>query len=150
MACSRDRRRESSRRSRCGERMNDIAKTSFSEPDADTHTFRIEEQDAGLRLDSFLANRIEHWSRSRLQKLIDDGDVLVGGKQSKSSYKLRPGDVVEAELVPPISTVAPENIPIDVVYEDSSIIVVNKQADLVVHPAAGVRSGTLANALAWH
>jgi 23S rRNA pseudouridine1911/1915/1917 synthase len=130
--------------------MNDIANTSFSEPDADTYTFRIEEQDAGLRLDSFLAGRIEHWSRSRLQKLIDDGDVLVGGKQSKSSYKLRLNDVVEAELVPPVSTFAPENIPLDIVYEDHSIIVVNKQPDLVVHPAAGVHSGTLANALTYH
>ena len=106
---------------------------------------------AGLRLDAFLASQIEGWSRARLQKLIENEDVLVNGKPSKPSYKLREGDDLEIELTV-TSTVdfAPENIPIDIVYEDDTLVVVNKPAGLVVHPAAGTPSGTLANALAYH
>ena len=106
---------------------------------------------AGLRLDAFLASQIDGWSRARLQKLIENEDVLVNGKPSKASYKLREGDDLEIELTA-TSTVefAPENIPIDVVYEDDTLVVVNKPAGLVVHPAAGTPSGTLANALAYH
>ena len=112
---------------------------------------KIESEFAGLRLDAFLASQIEGWSRARLQKLIESEDVLVNGKPSKPSYKLREGDDVEVELTA-TSTVAfaPENIPIDIVYEDDTLVVVNKPAGLVVHPAAGTPSGTLANALAYH
>ena len=105
----------------------------------------------GERLDAFLASHIEGWSRARLQRLIEVADVLVNGRVVKSSYKLRPNDEIEVELTPPPSTsFAPENIPLDVVYEDDQLIVVNKPAGIVVHPAAGVMSGTLANALAFH
>jgi 23S rRNA pseudouridine1911/1915/1917 synthase len=105
----------------------------------------------GERLDAFLASHIEGWSRARLQRLIEVADVLVNGRVVKSSYKLRPNDEIEVELTPPPSTFfAPENIPLDVVYEDDELIVVNKPAGIVVHPAAGVMSGTLANALAFH
>ena len=112
---------------------------------------KIESEHAGLRLDAFLASQIEGWSRARLQKLIENEDVLVNGKPSKPSYKLREGDDIEVELTT-TSTVgfAPENIPIDVVYEDDTLVVVNKPAGLVIHPAAGTPSGTLANALAYH
>jgi len=113
--------------------------------------FKIGPEHAGLRLDAFLASQIDGWSRARLQKLIESEDVLVNGKPSKPSYKLREGDDLEIELTA-TSTVefAPENIPIDVVYEDDTLVVVNKPAGLVVHPAAGTPSGTLANALAFH
>jgi 23S rRNA pseudouridine1911/1915/1917 synthase len=105
----------------------------------------------GERIDAFLASHVEGWSRARLQRLIEDADVLVNGHVVKSSYKLRPNDEIEVELTPPPSTsFAPENIPLDVVYEDDELIVVNKPAGIVVHPAAGVMSGTLANALAFH
>jgi 23S rRNA pseudouridine1911/1915/1917 synthase len=105
----------------------------------------------GERLDAFLASHIEGWSRARLQRLIEEADVLVNGHAVKSSYKLHPNDEIEVELTPPPSTsFAPENIPLDVVYEDDELIVVNKPAGIVVHPAAGVASGTLANALAFH
>lgn len=112
---------------------------------------KIGPEHAGLRLDAFLASQIDGWSRARLQKLIESEDVLVNGKPSKPSYKLREGDDLEIELTA-TSTVefAPENIPIDVVYEDDTLVVVNKPAGLVVHPAAGTPSGTLANALAFH
>ena len=112
--------------------------------------FQSSSLDAGKRLDAFLAEKIEGWSRSRLQKLVADGDVLVNEKESKPSYKLRAGDSVEVELTElPAVEFAPENIPLDVVYEDEFLAVINKPAGMVVHPGAGVSSGTLANALAF-
>ena len=114
-------------------------------------TFAITDPDAGERLDAFLAKHIEDWSRARLQRLIEDQAVLVNGAVSKPSHKLRANDQIEIELTPPPATeFVPENIPIDVVFEDEDLVVVNKPAGIVVHPAAGVSSGTLANALAFH
>lgn len=111
----------------------------------------VSADDEGERLDAFLASHIEGWSRARLQRLIEEADVLVNGHAVKSSYKLRLSDEIEVELTPPPSTFfAPEDIPLDVVYEDDELIVVNKPAGIVVHPAAGTTSGTLANALAFH
>jgi 23S rRNA pseudouridine1911/1915/1917 synthase len=113
-------------------------------------TFSIKDS-AGERLDAFLAERIEGWSRARLQRLIADADVLVNGHAVKASYKLRIDDEIEVELTPlPSTAFAPENIPIEIVYEDDDLIVVNKPAGIVVHPAAGATTGTLANALAYH
>jgi 23S rRNA pseudouridine1911/1915/1917 synthase len=107
--------------------------------------------DAGVRLDAYLASQIQGWSRARLQRLIETEDVLVNGKVSKPSYKLREQDEIEVELTaPPGASFAPENIPIEIVYEDETLVVVNKPAGLVVHPASGTPSGTLANALAYH
>ncbi len=123
---------------------------SFAEPEASALTFDVSEEDAGARLDAFLAARIEGVSRTMLKGAIEEGDVLVGGQASKPSYKLRAGEHVEVELPePPATEVEPEDIPLDIVYEDEEVVVVNKPAGLVVHPAAGVRSGTLANALAY-
>lgn len=117
----------------------------------ETRTLRITADEAGVRLDSYLASHIEQWSRARLQKLIESEDVLVNGKPSKPSYKVREHDEVEVELIAPsVDTFAPENIPLEIVYEDETLVVVNKPAGLVVHPAAGTPSGTLANALAYH
>lgn len=113
-------------------------------------SFSVSPADAGQRLDSFLAEHVEGWSRSRLQHLIEDASVLVNGAISKPSYKLRASDQIEIELSPPpTASFAPENIPVDIVYEDDALIVVNKPAGMVVHPAAGIESGTLANALAF-
>lgn len=109
------------------------------------------EEDIGKRLDVFLSEQIESWSRARLQKLIDDGDVSVNHKSAKSSYKLRGGEEIEVEFVEDlIEKFEPENIPLDVVYEDEFLAVINKRAGMVVHPGAGITSGTLANALAFH
>ena len=114
-------------------------------------TFSVLPANAGERLDAFLAAHIAGWSRARLQRLIEDADVLVNGRTAKPSYKLHAGDEIEVDLVaPPATTFAPENIPVEVVYEDEDIVVVNKPAGMVVHPAAGTESGTLANALAFH
>lgn len=112
---------------------------------------RITADHAGSRLDAYLASQIEGWSRARLQKLIESEDILVNGKPSKPSYKLREHDEIEVDLIaPPADRFTPENIPLDIVYEDETLVVVNKPAGLVVHPAAGVPTGTLANALAYH
>lgn len=113
--------------------------------------FQIGIQDVGKRLDAFLAENIEKRSRSSVQKAIDDGDVLVNGKTSKSSYKLRENDEIEVELTEDIvEGFAPEDIPLDIVYEDEFLAVINKPAGMVVHPGAGVPNGTLANAIAFH
>lgn len=119
--------------------------------DHENLTFKIGPDDVGVRLDAFLASQIEGWSRARLQRLIEAEDVLVNNKPAKASYKLRESDELEVELVSPATTTfTPEAIPIEIVYEDDTLVVVNKPAGLVVHPAAGIHSGTLANALAYH
>ena len=119
--------------------------------DHESLTFRIGPDDVGTRLDAFLASQIAGWSRARLQRLIEAEDVLVNGKPGKPSYKLRENDELEVELIAPATTsFTPEAIPIEIVYEDETVVVVNKPAGLVVHPAAGIHSGTLANALAYH
>jgi 23S rRNA pseudouridine1911/1915/1917 synthase len=114
-------------------------------------TFRPMANDVGKRLDAFLTENIEGWSRSNLQKLIEDGGVLVNENPSKSSYKLRANDEIEIELTEEIAEgFTPENIPLDIIYEDEFLAVINKPASMVVHPGAGVHSGTLANAIAHH
>ena len=122
-----------------------------SVPDSETVTLSVSGADEGSRLDAYLAAEIDGWSRARLQRLIEEGEVLVNGKLAKASYKISSNDEIEVELTPgPSNNFLPENIPLEIVFEDDDVIVVNKQAGLVVHPAAGVPSGTLANALAYH
>jgi 23S rRNA pseudouridine1911/1915/1917 synthase len=120
-------------------------------PDSETITLSVGESDAGGRLDAYLAAHISGWSRARLQRLIEAEDVLVNGKPAKPSYKVSPNDEIEVELTAsPLASFTPENIPLEIVFEDEHLVVVNKPAGLVVHPAAGAPSGTLANALAYH
>jgi 23S rRNA pseudouridine1911/1915/1917 synthase len=127
-----------------------ITRAEPDEHDAESRAFTVEEAEAGARLDAFLAARVPEVSRTRLKQSIDEGEATVGGRVEKPSYRLRAGETVELETPePPANNFEPEAIPLDVVYEDDSIIVVNKPAGLVVHPAAGVPSGTLANALAF-
>lgn len=107
--------------------------------------------DAGKRLDAYLAENIDGWSRSRLQRLVENEDVLVNENKAKPSYKIHEGDEIEVDLVEvPVARFEPENIPLDIVYEDEFLAVINKPAGMVVHPGAGVQSGTLANAIAYH
>jgi len=113
--------------------------------------FAVSPDHEGERLDAFLAAQVEGWSRARLQRLIEDADVLVNRHTARSSYKLHLNDEIEVDLIaPPSKSFAPEDIPLEVIYEDDDLIVINKPAGIVVHPAAGVSSGTLANALAFH
>ena len=107
--------------------------------------------EAGKRLDAYLAEKIDGWSRSRLQRLIENEDVLVNESPVKPSYKIREVDEIEVDLIEvPVARFEPENIPLDIVFEDEYLAVINKPAGMVVHPGAGVQSGTLANAIAWH
>lgn len=106
--------------------------------------------DVGKRLDAYIADNTE-LTRSAAAKLLESGDITVNGKETAKNYKLRAGDEIEIELPDPVSDKAePENIPLNVVYEDEDIIVINKPSGMVVHPAAGNPSGTLVNALLYH
>lgn len=114
-------------------------------------TITSSEPDAGKRLDAFLSEKIEGWSRSRLQRLVESGDILVNQKEAKASYRLRDGDEIDVDLTEvPAARFEAENIPLEIVFEDEYLAVINKPAGMVVHPGAGVSSGTLANALAYH
>ncbi len=106
---------------------------------------------AGSRLDSAVALRQPDLSRSRIRRLIEAGQITVSQARVKVAYRLRPGDRVEGQVPAPEPLVLrPEAIPLDVVYQDASLVVVNKPAGMVVHPAAGQRSGTLVHALLHH
>jgi 23S rRNA pseudouridine1911/1915/1917 synthase len=106
--------------------------------------------DAGKRLDAYLAEAAD-LSRSAAQKLIEAGAVAVGGKRAEKKYQIKAGDEIDVELPEPEEYEAvAEDIPLDVVYEDSDIIVINKPSGMVVHPAPGNYTGTLVNALLYH
>ena len=111
----------------------------------------IDEEFAGDRIDKVIAENLENISRTAVQRLIDGGFVVVSGKSIKASYKTVYGDTVTITLPPAEEPdIRPENIPLDVLYEDDDVIVVNKPKDMVVHPAAGHYTGTLVNALMYH
>jgi 23S rRNA pseudouridine1911/1915/1917 synthase len=105
-----------------------------------------------LRIDKFLMHRVENASRNRIQNAIEAGNVLVNDKLAKSSYRVKPQDVISVVLPhPPRDTeVYPENLPIDIVYEDNDVLIVNKPAGMVVHPGYNNYTGTLVNALVYH
>ena len=104
-----------------------------------------------IRLDKALTNLLEGVSRSKIQSHLDDGLILVNGKKEKSSFKLSENDLITVENFPnEVSNLNPEDIPLDIVYEDDDLIVINKPKGLVVHPGAGNEEHTLANALKLH
>ena len=105
----------------------------------------------GIRLDKYLTEKLPDYSRSYIQKLLEDGQILVNGRPSKSNYKLRNGDLITVTIpeAEPLD-VEPEDIPLDIVYEDSDVIVINKPKGMVVHPAPGHIHGTMVNALLYH
>ena len=110
----------------------------------------VSDEETGERIDSFLSGKTE-FTRTRIQQLIKDKNITVNGKATKSSYKIEENDEIVIEVPEAETTeIKPENIKIDIVYEDSDIAVINKQAGLVVHPAHGHYSGTLVNAILYH
>jgi 23S rRNA pseudouridine1911/1915/1917 synthase len=125
-----------------------------SQADEDEQLARVQfilRRDLKKRLDKYLTDRIGFMSRNQLQRLIDKGGVWVNQRQPKSSTLLRQGDVVEVLIPPPPSTqIQPEEIPLEVLYEDEHLIVINKSPDIIVHPARSHLKGTMVNALAWH
>lgn len=115
--------------------------------------FVPDELSSPLRLDLFLSEQLEGFSRTQIQSLIKNGKVLVNKKEvRKSAFLVNPGDYVDITLPQPEkkTRLMPENIPLDIIYEDKDVVVVNKQAGLIVHPAPGHNSGTLVNALLFH
>ncbi len=115
------------------------------------HTFEITAENAGLRIDKFLSTVIEDMSRSGIAVLCEDGMVLSGEKAVGKNYKLKDGDIINVVIPEPKEYKAQaENIPLDIVFEDNDLLVVNKPKGMVVHPAPGNYSGTLVNALLYH
>ena len=112
--------------------------------------FQIETEN-GERIDKYLSNEMSGFSRSYIQKLMKDGHVYVNGKAVKANYKLAYDDMITVEIPDLVEPdIVPENIPLDILYEDDEILIVNKPKGMVVHPAAGHYSGTLVNALMYH
>jgi len=111
----------------------------------------FEVEDDNKRIDAYLSEKLEDTSRVAVQRLVTNGKVLVNGKNVKSSYKVQAGDKIQVEEEAPVEVaLKAQNIPLDIIYEDKDIIVVNKPKGMVVHPAAGHYSGTLVNALLYH
>ena len=105
-----------------------------------------------LRIDKYLTDKIENASRTRVQNAANAGNIIVNGKPVKPNYRVKPGDLIQIVLPNPPRDIEliPQNIPLNIVYEDEDLVVVNKAAGMVVHPGYGNYSGTLVNALMWH
>ena len=116
------------------------------------HSFVVDKGQQLLRIDKFLFNRLENISRNKIQNAAKAGNILVNQQPVKPNYKVKPNDHISILLPYPHYEfeLIPEDIPVNIVYEDDSIIVVNKEAGMVVHPGHGNYTGTLVNALAWH
>jgi len=116
-----------------------------------TRRFTVSAEDTGRRLDLYLASRLPDLSRTRIQELIDQGRVHISERLARRAHRVMPGDVIDIEILPrPPLRALPEEIPLDVLYEDEDVIVVNKPAGMVVHAGAGASKGTLVNALLHH
>lgn len=114
-------------------------------------TKRLQVNDDNIRLDKFISLSMPELSRTLIQQYIKEGNVLVNGKTEKASYKIKLHDDIEITLPDNKEMdVLPENIPLDIVYEDKDVIVVNKPTGMIVHPSSGIYSGTLVNALLYH
>jgi 23S rRNA pseudouridine1911/1915/1917 synthase len=116
------------------------------------HRFTADPGQSVLRIDKFITTRLENTSRTRVQNAANAGNILANDLPVKPNYKVKPGDVIQVVLPTPPREIEliPENIPINIIYEDDDVIVVNKEPGMVVHPAYGNYTGTLVNALMWH
>jgi 23S rRNA pseudouridine1911/1915/1917 synthase len=116
-----------------------------------SHQYLVPQEFEGERLDRFLVSVLADHSRSQIQKLITDGRVTLDRKDAKANLALRPGDRITVDLPPPAPTaIGPEALPLEILYQDPDLVVLNKPAGMVVHPSAGHASGTLVNALLHH
>lgn len=131
---------------------SDIDDNSEEQELYEHYRFVVDKGQGLLRIDKWLMNRIENASRTKIQAAADSGSILVNNKAAKSSYKVKPADIISIVLpTPPKDTeVYPEEIPLNIIYEDDQLLLVNKAAGMVVHPGYNNTSGTLVNALAWH
>lgn len=127
-----------------------VERAGPDDPDARRVVLALQ-RDINDRLDRYLTSRIPFMSRSQIQRMLDEGRARVNDRPARASTKLRLGDRVEVVLPPPPSgEIEPEDIPIDVIYEDAHLIALNKRADIIVHPARSHNTGTMLGALAWH
>lgn len=122
------------------------------EPPAERLRIRTDKGQEPLRIDKYLMNRVEGATRNKIRQAIEEGMILVNGQTVKPNHKIKAGDeiVVFENRKPESTEIVPEKIPLDIVYEDADILVVNKPAGMVVHPGSGNYSGTLVNGLAWY
>ena len=137
------------------EELDDILLTEEDSEGQELYEHLRMEVDRGqelVRIDKYMSEHVQHSSRNRIQKAADAGFIQVNGKPVKSNYKVRPGDVITLMLDRPHydTTIEPEDIPLNIVYEDDQLMVIDKPAGLVVHPGCGNFHGTLVNAVAWH
>ena len=116
------------------------------------HRFKADPGQSLLRIDKFLSDRLENTSRTRIQNAAIAGNILVNNFPVKPNYKVKPGDLIQVVLPNPPREIEliPQDIPLNIVYEDDDVLVVNKEPGMVVHPAYGNYTGTLVNALMWH
>ncbi len=132
---------------------DDILDRPIPVDDQDTQRVRlkIRRKLPGRRLDSYLHGRFPHLSRTAIQRLIRQGAITVNGQPTKSSYEMNGGDLVELLLPPPEPTeIVPEDIPVNIIYEDEHLLAINKQTGIICHPARATQTGTLVNALAFY
>ena len=115
-------------------------------------SIKIDKGQEPLRIDKFLMNRIENATRNKIQQALNAGMILVNGKEARPNYKIKPEDeiIVYSDVHPDEMEVIPEQIPLNIVYEDESVMVLNKPAGVVVHPGSGNYRGTLLNGIAWY
>lgn len=114
--------------------------------------FEVDKGQSPLRIDKFLVNKLENISRNRIQSAADAGNILVNDKPVKSNYKVKPDDTISIVMAYPPREIeiVPENIPLNIIYEDDHLLVLNKEAGMIVHPGHGNFEGTLVNALYYH
>lgn len=126
--------------------------TETSEELYERFSFRTDKGQEPLRIDKYLMNRIEGATRNKLQQAINNGLVLVNGKEVRPNYKIKALDeiIVYSDMSPEDTDVVPENLPLNIVYEDADLMLINKPAGMVVHPGSGNYSGTLLNGVAWY
>ncbi len=133
------------------EKENKLSEDDFREDFIEALSFVIEEENEDERVDKLLSMLLDSLSRSYIQRLLSEGMVTVNGKRTKASYRVAAQDLVQVKLPPAITPDIPaQDIPLDILYEDEDVIVVNKPKGMVVHPAPGHYSGTLVNALLFH
>lgn len=135
--------------------MSDNEIQQFEEVSDDLYEKFVIQVDKGqqlLRIDKFIQSRVEGATRNKVQRAINTGMVLVNGKEIKSNYKIKPDDeiIVYSDTSPDDSNIIPENLPLNIMYEDDEIMIINKPVGMVVHPGSGNYTGTLLNAVAWH
>jgi len=126
--------------------------TETSEELYERFSFKTDKGQEPLRIDKYLMNRIEGATRNKLQQAINSGLVLVNGKEVRPNYKIKALDeiIIYSDMSPEDTDVVPENIPLNIVYEDADLMLINKPAGMVVHPGSGNYTGTLLNGVAWY